>query len=75
MGKGRVVVWGEGCMCGVDEPSDANGKGSLGPVAPLGDGHLAAEVAARSVEDLVRVAVLLGVEAAIVGVRGTVVGV
>ena len=43
-------------------PADAHGEGSVAPVSPLDDGHFAAEVAPWAVEDLVRVAMLLGRE-------------
>lgn len=48
---------------GWDIPANANGKGPVMPVAPLGDGHLPSEVAPGSIEDLVAVAMLDGVEA------------
>lgn len=50
-------------------PTDPNGKGSLVPVAPLDDGHLAPEEAPGPVEDLVRVPVLGGREAIVGMVR------
>lgn len=52
-----------------DGPADADREGARGPLPALGYGHLAADIGARPVEDLVRVAVLLGVEAAVVRVR------
>ena len=51
-------------------PSNSNSKSTFRPVSSLDDGHLAAHIAARSVEDLVGVAmVCCGV---VVGVRTSV---
>lgn len=57
-------------------PANANGESPLRPVATFDDGHLAAEVASRAIEDLMRVAMLGSREAVVrVRVRGPVVGV
>jgi hypothetical protein len=44
-------------------PSNANSKRPLGPVSPLDYGHFAPQVAAWAIENLVRVAMFLGIEA------------
>jgi hypothetical protein len=49
-------------------PANADCEGSIRPIASFDDGHLPAEIAPRSIEDLVRVTVLLGIEAAVMGV-------
>jgi hypothetical protein len=54
---------GGGGRGGGDVPADSDGKGAVVPVAAFDDGHLAVEVAAGAVEDLVGVAVLGGGEA------------
>lgn len=51
-------------------PANADGKGPVLPVAALDEGHLAAQIRTRAVEDLVRVAVAAKV---IVGVADAVV--
>jgi hypothetical protein len=48
-------------------PSNAHSESTLRPFSSLDDGHLTANVAARTVEDLVGVAVIGGTEA-VVGV-------
>lgn len=53
-------------------PADSYGEGTIFPDTAFDNGHLAAEVAARSVEDLMAVAVLGSRESALVGVAVTV---
>jgi hypothetical protein len=48
-------------------PSNANSKRPIRPVSPFDYGHLAPQIAAWTIENLVRVAMFLGIEA-IVGV-------
>lgn len=48
-----------------DLPANTNSKSPLIPTPALDNGHLAAQVASRSIEDLMAVTVLLGVEAAL----------
>jgi len=52
---------------GLNSPADANGKGTITPVASLYYGHLSANVAAGAVEDLVGMS-MLGSRESIVGV-------
>ena len=54
-------------------PANSDGEGSVRPFATFDYGHFAADVATRAVEDFVRVAMFLGVEAAVVGVGYSVV--
>jgi hypothetical protein len=42
-------------------PTNANGEGSLFEIAAFDYGHFAAQEGARPIEDLVRVAMVLGV--------------
>lgn len=55
-------VYGCWCCCGkekgLDVPTDSDCECSLFPVAAFDYGHLAAEVGTRSIENLVRVAVV-----------------
>lgn len=59
----------------IDLPSNANGKSSIAPVAPLHDGHLSSKVTTGAVEDLMIVAVLCSREASMGVACGAVVGV
>lgn len=51
---------------GENTPSNTNCKGSVRPITAFHDGHLTTKIASRPVQDLVRVAMLLGIEASIV---------
>lgn len=71
VGDGGDVVLGaqgvaqgqhEGGLAAADGAADADGEGAGGPVAALDDGHFPAQVGAWTAEDLVGVAVFLGVE-------------
>lgn len=52
-----IYAWGKRGKGGV--PSNADGKGAVFPRPSFYDGHLAAEEAAWTIQDLVRVAVVV----------------
>lgn len=76
VGHGRDVVFlaqrqaqlqHQSRLPGPDGPTDPNREGPVGEVSPVHDGHLAMQVRAWSVEDVVRMAMSVG---GIEGVRG-----
>jgi hypothetical protein len=54
-------------------PSNANGESSLRPFSSFYNWHLATQEASWTIKDLMRVTMLNGVEAAIVGMGVTIV--